>query len=154
MSPQIAAGKPVNQHINEVRAVVRAVDGDFAWVEPEQGGCGRCHEEGGCGGQHLTQLFCSGAKRYRVRNDAGAQAGDKVLIALPAGAVRRLANLAYVLPVFGLIGGAAFGLNLAGDSGAMIGGFGGLALAWAGVRLFSAMRSGNRDWQPHIVSLR
>ena len=40
-----------------IRGVVRSLDGENAIVEPDQGGCGRCHEKGGCGGQQLTQIF-------------------------------------------------------------------------------------------------
>lgn len=88
-----------------IRAVVRALDGAHADVEVEQGGCGRCHEKGGCGGQQLTQMFCSGPKTYRVSNTVGAEVGDSVTIAIAAGSVRKTANLAYILPLTATITG-------------------------------------------------
>lgn len=135
-----------------VRAVVRACSGREAVVEVEQGGCGRCHEEGGCGGQHLTQMFCAGARTYRVDNPDGLPVGAPVTVAIAAGAVRHSANLAYGLPVLGLILGAAAGMRLGGDSGAMLGALAGLLAAWAFARLKLRSRAGSLDVRPYIVS--
>ncbi|MGE5386709.1 MAG: SoxR reducing system RseC family protein [Betaproteobacteria bacterium] len=138
--------------INEVRAVVRSLDGDLALVEVEQGGCGRCHEKGGCGGQHLTQAFCSASKRYQVKNVPGVQVGDQVTIGIPAGAVRYSANLVYVLPVLSIFVGALSGMHYAGDSGAMFGGLIGLISAWLIIRLKARSKAGNPEFQPQIIS--
>ena len=72
-----------------IRATVRSLDGDEALVEVELGGCGRCHEKGGCGGQQLTQMLCSGPKNYRVANPYGARVGDQVTVAITPGTVRK-----------------------------------------------------------------
>lgn len=135
-----------------VRAIVRELDGDSALVEVEQGGCGRCHEEGGCGGQRLTQMFCSATKRFRVANDVGARVGDRVTVAIAAGSVRKSANLAYILPLTATIAGAAFGMPLGGDPGAMIGAGTGLLLAFLYVRRRTARRVEDPAFTPHIVS--
>lgn len=135
-----------------VAAVVRALAGSQAVVEVETGGCGRCHEKGGCGGQQLTQMMCSSPKTYHVDNPAGAAIGDRVTIAIAAGAVRRSANLAYVFPVVGLIAGAGLGSWAAGDPGAMAGAVAGLAAAWFLARSRSNRGAGNHDIRPHIVS--
>lgn len=140
----------MNAEVTTVRAVVRALNGDEALVEVEQGGCGRCHEAGGCGGQHLTQMMCSGPKTYRVRN-AGAQVGDQVTVAIAAGAVARGATLAYVTPMLGLIGGAFVGMALASDAGAMAGGALGLIAAWLGVRARLRSGAGTNDFHPYLV---
>jgi sigma-E factor negative regulatory protein RseC len=142
----------MSQQANTIRAVVRLVDAGEAVVEVEQGGCGRCHEKGGCGGQHLTQMFCSGPRQYRVDNAIGAAPGDRVTVAVSAGSLRRSANLAYGLPVLALIGGAVMGGGLAGDGGAMIGGVVGLVLAFAWVVKTSGQGAGNTENRPHIVS--
>lgn len=140
----------MNAELTTVRAVVRDLRGDEALVEVEQGGCGRCHETGGCGGQHLTQMMCSGPKTYRVRN-TGARVGDHVTVAIAAGAVARSANLAYAMPLAGLIGGAALGMTLAGDVGAMAGGGLGLAGAWLGVRARVGSGAGANDFHPYLI---
>lgn len=134
------------------QAVVRSVDGGDAVVEVAQGGCGRCHEKGGCGGQSLTQMFCTVPKTYRVANDIGAQVGEHVVIAIGAGSIRRTANLAYGLPLLSAIGGALLGSALNGDLGAVVGTLGGLALSFAYIRWRSRSALDNAHLHPHIVS--
>lgn len=138
--------------MSTIRGIVRAVDGREAVVEVEQGGCGRCHEKGGCGGQQLTQMFCAGKKTYRVNNSEGASVGETVMIAVTAGAVRRSANLAYGLPLVGVVAGAALGMQVSGDPGAMAGGGAGLILAWLLVRWKVGSGAGNTEIRPYIVS--
>lgn len=135
-----------------IRARVSSVDAAGAVVEVAQGGCGRCHEKGGCGGQHLTQAFCTGPRSYRVDNPIGAQAGDTVSVAVVAGTLRRSANLAYGLPVLGLIGGAAAGTGLAGDIGAISGGFIGMAGAFLLAARKSRQPVGEPGARPHIIA--
>lgn len=135
-----------------VRGIVRAIEGQEAIIEVEQGGCGRCHEKGGCGGQQLTQMFCSGPKTYRADNPGGARVGDNVQVAVAAGAMRRSANLAYGFPVLGLLLGAGVGMPLAGDPGAMLGGVAGMFLAWLFARRRARPGSGNPENRPYILS--
>lgn len=142
----------MDQGVGVVRAIVRSLDGGDALVEVEQGGCGRCHEKGGCGGQHLTQMFCSGPRTYRLANRVGATAGERVTIAIAAGSIRRTANLAYGLPLTATIVGALLGTWQAGDLGGIAGAAGGLALAFAGVRILAGRGAGNPLSRPHIVS--
>ena len=135
-----------------IRGIVRALDGEKALVEVEQGGCGRCHEEGGCGGQQLTQMFCSGPKTYQADNTIGAAVGDKVVVATAPGSVRRTANLAYGIPLIGAIGGAMVGMRLGGDVGGMLGALVGLLGAFAYIRLRTTQDAGSSLARPHIVS--
>ena len=138
-----------------VRAIVRELDADSALVEVEQGGCGRCHEQGGCGGQSLTQMLCSEPKRYRVVNHIGAGVGDRVVVAIAAGSVRKSANLGYVLPLTATIGGAVSlytsGLSLA-DTGAMLGAAAGLLLSFLYIGRRTATGNGFSATRPHIIS--
>lgn len=142
----------MNDELITVRGVVRALEGGDALVEVEQGGCGRCHEEGGCGGQQLTQMFCSGPKSYRAENTIGAGIGDRVVVATPAGSVRRTANLAYGAPLLGAIGGALVGMPIGGDPGAMVGAVCGLLAALVYVRLRSRLGAGGVQGRPRLVS--
>ena len=89
-----------------VRATVRALEGGIALVEVEQGGCGRCHEKGGCGGQNLTQMLCTSPKVYRAENRIGAAVGERGLIDIESGSVRASANLAYGVPLLACVLGA------------------------------------------------
>ncbi|WP_428828050.1 SoxR reducing system RseC family protein [Azonexus sp. IMCC34842] len=142
----------MNEENSTIQAVVRSVDGDQALVEVEQGGCGRCHEKGGCGGQHLTQMFCSGPKTYRVDNLVAASVGERVTVAIAAGSVRRTANLAYGVPLLSMLVGAALGTQIGGDLGAVLGAGGGLVLSVIYVRFRSRDGSGNFTQRPHIIS--
>ena len=135
-----------------IRATVRTLDGDEALVEVEQGGCGRCHEKGGCGGQQLTQMFCTGPKNYRVANPHGAKVGDQVTVAIAAGTVRRTANLAYGLPLTVTIAGAAIGTQINDDVGAIIGALLGLIGAIFYVRNRAKASGGNLATRPYIIS--
>lgn len=142
----------MNEENSTIQAVVRSVDGDQALVEVEQGGCGRCHEKGGCGGQHLTQMFCSGPKTYRVDNLVAASVGERVTVTIAAGSVRRTANLAYGVPLLSMLVGAALGTQIGGDLGAVLGAGGGLVLSVIYVRFRSRDGSGNFTQRPHIIS--
>lgn len=135
-----------------IKAIVRNVDGKFVDVEVEQGGCGRCHEEGGCGGQQLTQMFCSGPKTHRVENTVDAEIGDRVTLAIAAGSVRRTANFAYILPLTVTIVGALIGALFGGDANAMIGAGLGLTIAYLYVITRSHGTAENLAERTHIVS--
>lgn len=135
-----------------IRATVRSLDGDEALVEVEQGGCGRCHEKGGCGGQQLTQMFCSGPKNYRVANPHGACVGDQVTVAIAPGTVRQTANLAYGVPLTATIVGAAIGTQIAGDLGAMLGALLGISCSIFYIRHRANLTGGNLANRPYIIS--
>lgn len=137
---------------NTIHAVVRRLEGDAALVEVAQGGCGRCHEEGGCGGQNLTQMFCSGPRMWRVDNSLGARPGERVMVAVGQGSVRRVANLAYGVPLLAALLAAALGSSVAGDPGAMAGAVAGLVVAFAYVRWQTRRAIENPVAQPQIVS--
>lgn len=138
--------------MSTIRAVVRTVNDSQAVVEIEHGGCGRCHEKGGCGGQHLTQMFCSGPKTYRVDNLVGASVGEHVTVAIAAGSVRRTANLAYGVPLLATLIGAVVGTWIGSDLAAMAGAGIGLVFSVAYVRFHSRGDSGIFTERPHIIS--
>lgn len=135
-----------------IRAVVRALEGNEALVEVEQGGCGRCHEKGGCGGQHLTQMFCTSPKTYRVENQLDAVVGDRVTVSIGAGSVRRTANLVYGLPLLASVAGALIGAHLGGDLPAIAGAAAGLAMSFVYIRFRSRGSAAEGVERPRIVS--
>jgi sigma-E factor negative regulatory protein RseC len=142
----------MNAEQNTVRGTVRELLDGIAVVEVEQGGCGRCHEKGGCGGRQLTQMFCSGPRQYRVASDTDVRVGDRVTIAVPAGSIRKTANLAYILPLTAAIAGALIGMQVSADPGAMLGALAGLVIAFLYVRRRAALRVDDPAFHPHIVS--
>lgn len=139
----------------ETQATVTGLDGAYALVEASQGGCGRCHEKGGCGGNNAAQLFCHGPRHFRVLNPLDAQVGDRVAIGVPDGAVSRSVLLLYVLPLLLLIFGAMLGgwisaFSGSRDAGALLGALCGGGTAWFLVRYLQHRSAASPRFQPVI----
>lgn len=113
-------------------AIVARVEGDHAYVEVGGGGgCGRCHETGGCQSGILGQLFSSKPRQFRVANRIGAVPGEHVVVRVAEGAALRAALLTYILPVLflllGAVAGTALGEASNSDASAALGALAGLA---------------------------
>lgn len=134
----------------EASGVVVDVDGESAIVKMDETGCGRCHEEGGCGGNNIGQLFCSSPRVFRVLNDRRAVIGERVTIAALGGSVRQSAVLAYGLPLLCLFVGAVLGAEFFGDTGAIFGAIGGLFCAWACLKCAVISHKSSFDSAPFI----
>jgi sigma-E factor negative regulatory protein RseC len=131
----------------QAEARVTRLDGDHAIVEltgRSDGGCGRCHEPGGCGGSAVIgQLFGPRRKSFRVPNVIGAAQGEPVFVELGEGALLKVALMVYFLPVVLLVAGAFLGMALvpeSSDLAAAAGGAIGLGLAAAAVVRFQSRR--------------
>lgn len=105
------------------------------------GGCGRCHESGGCGGVSIAQPLCSTPKTLLVADDLGVQVGNKVLVAIPDALLSQGITRAYLIPLILLFFGSALGAillpnltplqwQLTPDIGAIAGAGIGLIAAW------------------------
>ncbi len=110
-------------------ARVISLDGELAAIEVAAlpSACGKCGERGGCGKPE------AGPRRYVVRNAIGACPGDRVMVAVPDGAVLKAAALSYLMPLLLVIGGAAaatawLGEGLPAVAGAALGLLAGLAV--------------------------
>jgi sigma-E factor negative regulatory protein RseC len=93
----------------EVRARVVHVEAHYAWVRllEKAGGCGRCHEPGGCGSTQLTHVFKAPCDTFKLPNSVGAVVGDEVVLQLADGVALRAAFTAYAIPlILGLLGAA------------------------------------------------
>lgn len=129
---------------------ITALDGEYAIVRMDETGCGRCHEEGGCGGNSVGKLFCNAPRAFRVLNPGNSGIGERVIVVTAEGAVRRSAILAYGLPLLALFVGALGGSAVAGELGAILGSVGGLLCSWLALR--RAQQRGTLDprSQPYI----
>ena len=125
-------------------------DGDYALVSMDETGCGRCHEQGGCGGNNIGKMFCNAPRTFRVLNPGRSAIGDRVSIVIADGVVQRSAALAYGLPLLALFAGALLGSALAGELGAILGSISGLSCAWLGLRYAQTRNSSDKRTQPHI----
>ena len=135
--------------MSETRGKVVSIDGDALVVELDQsGGCGRCHEPGGCGGTSIATMRCAAPKRYQLTNPGDVAVGDAVMLHLPDGLVRRGAFFGYLLPLLLLLAGAAIGMRFGGEPGSIIGGVAGLVIGAASQRVFGARGQRHREFDP------
>lgn len=95
------------------------------------GGCGRCNEPGGCGSAKVGSMFRTEHADIWVRNELGVAVGERVLVCLDEGVSMQAALLGYMVPVVGIVLGAAVGVFFAGtasvDGAAVVGALAGLA---------------------------
>lgn len=125
--------------MTESEALVTRLDGDYIWVDIGVD-CSSCSGSGGCG------LGDGKGKRpQRIRNAVGARVGDKVVLAVPSGAVFRAAVYCYLLPLALALFLAAAGMVLGGELGSIIGAIVGLMVGWFGLH-----RLGQREPAPEI----
>lgn len=81
--------------------VVETVEGEWAWVRARRkSACGGCSSKGHC------QSLGGGQMRIKARNTANANVGDTVEIYLDTRIKMKFLFLLYVVPIFGLMGGA------------------------------------------------
>ncbi len=101
----------------EMRARVIKVTGNYADISPLNVGCGQCNSANGCGSGKLTKVFCSNELRtFLVLNEAGAQVGDEVNVALPDGMLLRSSWRIYILPLLLMFALGVLGSSLATDT--------------------------------------
>jgi sigma-E factor negative regulatory protein RseC len=134
----------------DAQGLIIALDGEYALVRMDETGCGRCHEQGGCGGNNIGKMFCSAPRTFRVLNPRNSHIGERVTIAIAEGALRRSAVLAYGLPLLALFIGALTGSALAGETGAIVGSICGLVLSWLLLRHAQLHSTPDQRSQPYI----
>lgn len=133
--------------------LVRSLQGGLAMVESVQSeACASCGAKGAC--------HALGGEKIRIvtaLNEAGAQVGDRVMLSMPRKAVLGASFLAYMVPVLGLILGAALGDGLApnwgwdAQTGAVVLGLGGLAVSWLLVSLIAKRLARKSNFTVRIV---
>jgi len=112
------------------------------------GGCGRCHEVGGCGGVGQDDAHC---EEFVVDNSFGAQNGQRVSVDVPEGATLTAALLAYGMPLLAILLGAGLASWLWQSDVAVALGAGGFLLL-ALLMLYGLQRFGLlKGVRPHIT---
>lgn len=134
----------------DAQGTVVARDGDHAIVRMDEAGCGRCHEEGGCGGNNLGKMLSRAPRTFRVLDPGKSAIGDCVTVVIAEGVVRRSAISAYGLPLLVLFLGAIGGSFLAGETGAILGSLAGLLCSWMVLRYVHLCRESDSRFQPFI----
>lgn len=115
--------------MRQVEGTVVNVSERIATVEVtvHEGGCGRCHESGGCGGANVSRSLCASKRTLDVPNLLNAAVGDRVHIGIDERSLTDLANRYYVFPLLAFLFGAAAGLWALG-SGSPVGSIAGAVL--------------------------
>jgi Positive regulator of sigma E activity len=131
----------------EQHAIVLKTQGGTAWVEArESGTCGSCGS-GGCSTRRLADLFGRRERAFPVDNVLQANAGERVVIGIPAGALWKSAFRLYGLPLLLLFAGGFAGQHAGGDPGAVMGAVAGLLLA----ALAQKLNGFSKTWQPIML---
>ncbi|MDH5546785.1 MAG: SoxR reducing system RseC family protein [Gammaproteobacteria bacterium] len=144
----------------EEKAIVTAVEGEYAWVEHQrQTACGSCSASTGCGTQALSKIWGDKRNRVRVLNNIGARVGEEIVLGLEEGALVKGSLALYFVPLLGLFLGAAAGGGICSilrieftDAIQIVFGLIGLVLGLAWARRFS--RSIENDSRYQAVALR
>lgn len=139
--------------MTETKVTIISLDGEYAMIRADQqGGCGRCHEAGGCGGNNLVQMMCNSPREYRVLNSVGAVVGEQVVVTVADGAVGRSAILTYGVPLAFLFFGALFGdVVLGSNLATVLGAITGLVISGFFIAGFQKKLRGNGVFQPVIL---
>jgi sigma-E factor negative regulatory protein RseC len=141
-------------------AIVVAVDGGFAEVEPQRRAtCDHCGAKGACGTSLIDRFLGRRPLRLRVENGIAARVGERVILGVADAVLLRAAVAAYLVPLIGLILGAALALAVAerlawpgDDLWSLGGGLLGLVLSFRWVAHDSRRRRSDPRYQPQLLA--
>ena len=144
--------------LEEVGTVIHT-EGEYAWIETaRRSACGACASRQGCAGESIGSVFGRRPVRIRSRNAIGAQAGDRVLVAVNDVVLSEGSLTAYAVPLLGLLVGAGLGQLLAirlalaqPDGAALILGALGLAVGLAGGRRLGVWLGRDGRFEPILM---
>lgn len=142
---------PHDRDLIEGVARVIAVDGDQAWLEPEQTtACGSCHSASVCGAKPGSPRLV--ARRFAMANDHDFQVGDRIVVGTPEESVRRAALTAYGIPLLCmLVAGVTVQKLGGGDLEAALATLAGLAAGLGLVGLRSRRLASRADFTPQYL---
>lgn len=135
-------------------AHVVALEGDTAWLAPEQGaGCGGCPSAPTCGSKAMNTA--SGrleARRFQLVNDAGLRIGDRVVVGVRENTVLRASMTAYMIPLATLLISGTLAESIAGDDFVTVAVMlAGLALGLWLARLCARRLTGRGELTPRFI---
>lgn len=135
-------------------AYVVAVEGETAWLEPEQTtSCGGCASASACGAKGIGTLADRlEARRFSLPNRDNLRVGERVIVGVSEKALVKASLTAYAIPLATLLFCGAMAQWMAGsDLITMAAMVGGLGLGMVGAR-FNAMRLNARgELSPHYL---
>lgn len=139
---------------------VVAVEQDGLWVETiRQSTCGSCTARSGCG-HGLMNRIGEGKRGYiRVlpgdKQPGDCQVDDQVRISIPEEVILRGSFIVYMLPIFGMLSGAAFTSSMVSgsDFAALIGAVAGFCAGVGVVRWYSHLHRNDSQLQPVLLEV-
>ena len=140
---------------------VVAVEADSLWVETiRKSTCGSCSARSGCGHGLMNRLGDGRSTYIRVlagdTDISECRVNDEVRIGIPENLMLRGSFLVYMLPLLGLLAGAAGGASLLSanpDLGTAIGASSGFLACLAYIRLHSRRHRDDRSLQPTLLEV-
>lgn len=134
-----------DQGLIEGVARVVAIEGNLAWLEPEQSSsCGGCASSSACGAKGLgTVANRLAARRFPIADHPGLAVGERVVVGVRGDALLKAAGTAYAIPLVTLLAAGGVAQWAAGSDGitfaASVAGLGlGMGIAYLGAgRLFA-----------------
>lgn len=130
-----------SEQLTAVGLVEEVDDQNLVYIRTQsETGCSSCSASSSCGTSLLSSLFVGRSRNLiKVPNNLGCKPGDKVELSLQNSALLQQAFLVYILPLFGLFIGAALAQSLQPglvEWQQLLAGFGGMLVAWLGVKIF------------------
>jgi sigma-E factor negative regulatory protein RseC len=135
-------------------AHVVAVEGNVAWLEPEQtSSCGSCTSSSACGAKGIgTAASRLEARRFQLDNHAGLVVGERVVVGIRENALVKASLTAYAVPLATMLGAGAIAQWAAGKDGfTMAAMVAGLVLGLGIARLSAAYLSSRGDLAPRFL---
>ena len=135
-------------------AQVVAVEGDVAWLEPEQtSSCGSCASSSACGAKGIGTLANRlEARRFSLPNHDGLRVGERVVVGISEKALVKASLTAYAIPLAAMLFCGAMAQWAAGsDLISMAAMAGGLVLGLAGARLNAGRLNARGELSPHYL---
>lgn len=146
----------------EEEARVVSASGDTARVHIKpNSACGSCNAKGACGTSLVASLFPTRNATFTVQNPVGAMPGQDVIVGLDEDVLQRASVIVYLLPILGLILGAALGVwladryfSLSAEPVSIVSGLSGMAVTFILVNRFSKTTGRNKQYQARIVRIK
>ena len=135
-------------------AYVVAIEGETAWLEPEQTtSCGGCASASACGAKGIGTLADRlEARRFSLPNRDGLRVGERVVVGVSEKALVKASLTAYAIPLGAMLFSGAMAQWAAGsDLVTMLAMFGGLALGLLGARLNAGRLNAHGELSPHYL---
>ncbi|MGE5503398.1 MAG: SoxR reducing system RseC family protein [Actinomycetota bacterium] len=150
-APQFRPIDPDGRSTIEGFARVVSADGRVAVLEPEQTtSCGSCASASACGAKAGPNWLQ--ARQFKIANDEGLVAGERVVVGIPEGTVVKGAMIAYALPLVTMMAGGVVAQNMGGgDGAAVLATLGGLAIGLGIARLLAGRLSARGILAPRFI---